>query len=317
MATLIEIQEELARREAVAIERERERQEAASRLREERLAKIGMMRELEEKPVPTTLSGQIIVGDYSFANKREALELTRAIIASIKTSGMTDEGQEFLNALARNHPEIEHKTKGRPYRIEPTGGDCSIGLLIRWLDIPDWRTDPIGYRQHRDAYRTNPSQIGVDACLRTVPHHQRVKSAARMLASSAAPCLRYDDRYLMARERAPLANLLCAICDDAIPINALHWDHYPHGFADIFREWRIQKLLLWEDIALSRSNQLKFADVDLMRSWISFHERYATFRPTCQKCNVTDKERKPLILSEDEWQEYLDKYDTGYDDGEE
>jgi hypothetical protein len=287
--------------------------------KEERLAAVAAMRELETIPMPPSDRGDIIVGDFVFASKAEASSMTRQIIQSVVTTGMTPGAQEFFRALAENHPNIREKVGDRPYTVEPTGfryrgTSKNVGLAIHFTDIPNWKTDREAYHRFKSEFSTHAVPIGVDACLQTVSHHQRVKSAARMMASRHAPRVRYSTRLFWSDETLPEANLTCAMCDTLIPLDHLHWDHHPHGFVDIFREWRIQMLLRWQDITLDRSNQHRFADVELMRSWDRFHERYANFRPACKKCNITDKEREPLVLSEDDWLDWLLSYRAMNDD---
>ncbi len=325
MATLAELQAELAKREVEAKRRDEDRLQNGEQYPEvidtgyeERLAEVAAMRELEARPMPTATRGDIVVGEYAFSTKTEALTMTRAIIKSVQVNGMTDDAQAFFRALAENHPMIREKVGDRPYIVEPNGlrygmGATSktAGLFIRFTDCPDWKTDREGYHRFRAENATNAIGLGVDACLQVVSHHQRVKSAARMIVNGHAPYLDYrdhtNDRYHTGK--LPVADQVCAICRQTIPLSKLHWDHFPHGFADIFREWRIQMLLRWEDIVLDRSNMLRFDSVELMRSWSNFHKHFAKFRPTCQRCNVTDKERSPLILSEDAWQDWR----TGFD----
>ena len=223
-------------------------------------------------------------------------------------NGMTDAAQAFFQALADNHPAIHDKVGDRPYRVEPTGYRYDrvskvVGLHIQFTDRPDWKTDPEGYRRHQAKYMNNSIGLGVDACLRTVPHHNRVKAAARMMANK--PYVSYSASRFFKSDPEPVAHLDCAICGKLIVLDDLHWDHHPHGFTDIFREWRIQMLLRWQDIELDRSNQHRFADAGLAKSWGRFHDEFANFRPTCSKCNITDKDRLPLILSDDEWRDWL------------
>lgn len=319
MATLAEIQAELAKREVEA--KSPEHVAAMTKRMEDREAEVAAMRELESRPMPTKERGDIIVGEYAFSTKAEALTTTRAIIKSVQLNGMTEDASAFFKALAENHPAIREKVKDRPYIVEPNGlrygmgaASKTAGLFIRFTDCPDWKTDREGYHRFRAENATNAIGLGVDACLQVVSHHQRVKSAARMIVHGHAPYLDYrdrsGDRYHSGPQ--PVADQVCSICHQAIPLNKLHWDHFPLGFADIFREWRIQMLLRWEDIMLDRSNMLRFDSVELMRSWSNFHERYATFRPACQRCNVTDKDRQPLILSQEEWDGWL--ADQDYDD---
>lgn len=281
---------------------------------EDRIAAVAAMRDLEASPLPRE-TGQILVGQYVFTTKAEAMKKTKELIASVSADGMTDEAQAFFQALAENHPSINEKTEGRPYVVEPTGYRYAnrltiktVSLRIQFTDRPDWKTDNEAYHRHQAQFPHNSIPLGVDACLRTVPHHQRVKSAARMMAKRHAPQVRYRSRLFWSDDTLPPADLTCAICKDGIPLDHLHWDHFPHGFVDIFREWRIQMLLQWQDIELDRSNQHRFADVALMRSWDQFHRDYANFRPACKRCNMKDQRREPLILTEREWQSWYDKF---------
>nr|WP_131588916.1 hypothetical protein [Sphingomonas melonis] len=275
--------------------------------RDDRIAAVAAMRKLELLALPR-VTGEIVVGDYVFADKAEALSMTRKIIAAVMANGMTDAAQAFFQALANNHPAIHEKVGNRPYCVEPTGYRYDrvskvVGLHIFFTDRPDWKIDREAYRRHQAKYTNNSIALGVDACLRTVPHHVRVKAAARMMAGK--PYVSYSANRFFSTDPVPVAHLDCAICGNFIALDDLHWDHHPHGFADIFREWRIQMLLRWEDIELSRHNQHRFANSNLCESWGRFHDQFANFRPTCSKCNLTDQNRRPIILSEDQWQDWL------------
>lgn len=276
--------------------------------REDRIAAVAAMRDLEASPLPRE-TGQILVGQYVFMAKAEAMKKTKEIIASVSADGMTDEAQAFFQALADNHPSIYEKTEGRPYVVEPTGYRYAnrltiktVSLRIQFTDRPDWKTDNDAYHRHRARFPHNSIPLGVDACLCIVPHHQRVKAAARMMAGK--PSLHNTARRYMQSNAVHKSHLTCSICKMWIESDDLHWDHHPHGFSDIFREWRIQMLLTWQGIQLDHANQYRFADPNLASSWYRFHEHFANFRPTCSECNIADKDRLPLILTEEEWQDW-------------
>ncbi|WP_153006173.1 hypothetical protein [Sphingomonas sanguinis] len=276
--------------------------------REDRIAAVAAMRDLEASPMPRE-TGQILVGQYVFATKADAIKKTKEIIASVSADGMTDEAQAFFQALADNHPSINEKTEARPYVVEPTGYRYAnrltiktVSLRIQFTDRPDWKTDNDAYHRHRAQFPHNSIPLGVDACLRIVPHHQRVKAAARMIAGK--PSLHNTARRYMQSNAVRKSHLTCSICKTWIESDDLHWDHHPHGFSDIFREWRIQMLLTWQGIRLDHANQHRFTDPNLASSWYRFHEYFANFRPTCSECNIADKDRLPLILTEEEWQDW-------------
>lgn len=204
-----------------------------------------------------------------FESIKEAKDVISLIIDECIANRRAEEDhQKFLLALVSMHPNFE-------------------SMLV---DDVDWQVHiatnrVVWFRQYERVVRrfegrtyqrqeAGPFAISINDCLSSQSHAARVAGVARR---NVAP---YRDQ----REHPPH----CASCGYPIEVGDVHYDHYPYSFASILDEWRYHEDANYQDIAISQGN---FADSNLRRRWINFHEYYAKLRPTHSRCNLTNKDR--------------------------